>query len=337
MRVVPLISPTLALVLFLVVTVLAAVLFWPDRGFIARWSRRRRRSAREVADDILKHLIHRPGASVPTTAQWLGEPEARVGQALDALARDRLVAPGGDGWVLTEDGSVRAAHLVRAHRLWERYLADRTGVPEVDWHPQAERKEHQLSPADADRLAERMGRPLVDPHGDPIPGADGAVPTLEGWHLAEAELGEPVEVLHLEDEPPEPYQRLVKLGLTPGDRVTPVGRDAGAMEIRWGGQSALLQPDEVDAVTVGKVTTPSPQGVPLSVLAAGAAARVVGLARSLRGPQRRRLLDLGFVPGTVVEAEYASAMGDPVAYRVRGALIALRREQAAAVLTEAVQ
>jgi Fe2+ transport system protein FeoA len=63
---------------------------------------------------------------------------------------------------------------------------------------------------------------------------------------------------------------------------------------------------------------------------------VTGLSRSLRGPQRRRLLDLGFVPGTLIEAEISSAMGDPIAYRVRGALIALRREQADAVLTEPV-
>ncbi len=46
------------------------------------------------------------------------------------------------------------------------------------------------------------------------------------------------------------------------------------------------------------------------------------------GPERRRMMDLGIVPGTVIRAEMRSPMGDPVAYRVRGALIALRREQA---------
>jgi Fe2+ transport system protein FeoA len=47
----------------------------------------------------------------------------------------------------------------------------------------------------------------------------------------------------------------------------------------------------------------------------------------LQGPQRRRLLDLGLVPGTLVEAELSGAGGDPVAYRIRGALIALRKDQ----------
>jgi ferrous iron transport protein A len=51
-----------------------------------------------------------------------------------------------------------------------------------------------------------------------------------------------------------------------------------------------------------------------------------------QGPERRRMMDLGMVPGTVITAEMNSPLGDPVAYRVRGALVALRREQARLVL-----
>ena len=66
----------------------------------------------------------------------------------------------------------------------------------------------------------------------------------------------------------------------------------------------------------------------LSALEPGESARVVGIAEVCQGPQRRRLLDLGVVPGTRITAELRSASGDPVAYEMRGALIALRREQA---------
>ena len=66
----------------------------------------------------------------------------------------------------------------------------------------------------------------------------------------------------------------------------------------------------------------------LSALSPGESAAVVGIAPACQGPQRRRLLDLGLVPGTVVTAELRGALKDPVAYRVRGALIALRRQQA---------
>ena len=69
-------------------------------------------------------------------------------------------------------------------------------------------------------------------------------------------------------------------------------------------------------------------GGTLAEVGAGGTARVLGIHSGLQGPQRRRLLDLGLVPGTLVEAELESAAGDPVAYRVRGALIALRRDQA---------
>ena len=66
----------------------------------------------------------------------------------------------------------------------------------------------------------------------------------------------------------------------------------------------------------------------LSSLALNEVAVVSDISPACRGPERRRLLDLGLVPGTTVKAEFASPAGDPVAYRVRGALIALRAQQA---------
>ena len=66
----------------------------------------------------------------------------------------------------------------------------------------------------------------------------------------------------------------------------------------------------------------------LSSIAPGESAEVVALAATCRGAQRRRLLDLGLVPGTRVTSELRGPSGDPTAYRIRGALIALRRDQA---------
>ena len=74
----------------------------------------------------------------------------------------------------------------------------------------------------------------------------------------------------------------------------------------------------------------------LSTLDLGERARVVALSPVLRGAERRRLLDLGLIPGTEVAAELESPGGDPVGYRVRGAVIALRREQAEQVKIERV-
>jgi DtxR family Mn-dependent transcriptional regulator len=84
-------------------------------------------------------------------------------------------------------------------------------------------------------------------------------------------------------------------------------------------------------ITVQSVISPSPMEGPfesLDSLEPGEKARVIGIARSCRGMQRRRLMDLGIVPGTEVSVDMRSATGDPTAYRVRGASIALRRQQA---------
>ena len=64
----------------------------------------------------------------------------------------------------------------------------------------------------------------------------------------------------------------------------------------------------------------------LDELEAGKSAVVVGISNA--GPERRRMMDLGILPGAVITAEMRSPLGDPTAYRIRGALLALRRDQA---------
>ncbi len=66
----------------------------------------------------------------------------------------------------------------------------------------------------------------------------------------------------------------------------------------------------------------------LGDLKLGQQGKVVNIASICQGAERRRFMDLGIVPGTVIEAELTSPSGDPTAYKIRGALIALRREQA---------
>ena len=69
----------------------------------------------------------------------------------------------------------RAAELVRAHRLWERYLTERGGFKPDHVHDPAERAEHWLDEDGRRKLEENLGHPTVDPHGSPIP----AIPESE--------------------------------------------------------------------------------------------------------------------------------------------------------------
>jgi DtxR family Mn-dependent transcriptional regulator len=232
---------------------------------------------------------------------------------------------------LTPEGRTWALHVIRAHRLWERHLAEETGVRQEDWHDHAERREHTMSPEEADALAARMGHPRYDPHGDPIPTAEGELPPSQGQPLTELRAGKRGTIVHVEDEPREIYAQLVAEELHPGMRVEMV--ESGPDRVRfWAeGDEHILAP--VVAANVSFVPQPEDDESEgpfdsLASLEPGEAGRVMRIAASCRGLQRRRLMDLGLVPGTDVRAEMKSNGGDPTAYRIRGTLVALRVDQA---------
>jgi DtxR family Mn-dependent transcriptional regulator len=258
-------------------------------------------------------------------------------ELLGKLEELDLALASGEGFHLTDQGRGYALHIVRTHRLLERFLADRTGVEPVDWHAEAERREHSFSPQDTDTLSARLGHPLYDPHGDPIPTAEGELPPLTGLPLTALEPQEVASIVHLGDEPREVFEALTSVGLSPQMLVRVLEAGAGRIRFEAGGQELALPPVVARHITVeplpeAELLNESHQT--LAEVGQGEEVRVLGIHRSLQGPQRRRLLDLGLVPGTVVEAELESAGGDPIAFRIRGALIALRRDQAQWILVD---
>lgn len=331
------IDPRLALALFAGALLLAAALFWPSSGLWHRLVRRLRTGERESLEDALKHLYktERRGAapSLESVAGSLGVPLAQAARIVEALGDRGLVQPSG-ALTLTDEGQAYALQVIRTHRLWERYLADRTGTAPSDWHARAEMREHEISPAQADRIAASLGHPRYDPHGDPIPTASGEIPEPAGTPLPYLAEGDTATVIHVEDEPRALYHRLAAAGVSPGLRLRVVAAGGGRMTVEFDGRR-----QEFDLATAGNVTvvTGDEQRIvedpashdyrTLEDLEAGEEAEVLGLAPACQGIQRRRLLDLGVVPGTRVRAELVSPGGDPTAYEVRGALIALRRDQ----------
>lgn len=335
------IDPRLALAGFLVSALLIAILSWPRYGIGARIARRLRTSARILAEDALKHVYHCESAARPASLESIaGALDISQSQAVaavrDLTARELLQQLGPD-FRLTDAGRTYAIHVVRSHRLWERYLADRTGVGPSEWHEQAEIAEHALSRADADRLADRLGSPLFDPHGDPIPTRDGEVLTRPTTTLSALAPDEVATIVHLEDEPREVFDLLLAAGLAPGMRVLAIARGPDRVTFAAGGRTSSLAPVAAANVSVQReaVAVDPVSQASLADIGPGAEAIVAGLAAVCQGPQRRRLLDLGFVRGTLVRAEMASALGDPIAYRVRDTVIALRHDQAAWVRIEA--
>ena len=333
-------DPLVTLLVFAALAGLLALVVWPGRGLLARVRRVRQETERVRLEDGLKHLLdcERAGRSgtLETVAGRLEVSRGAASELLTKLTDRGLARAEPAGFELTEAGRKYALRILRTHRLWERYLADRTGVPAVEWHGEAERVEHELSEAEAEELASRLGDPRYDPHGDPIPTAGGEIPARAGMPLGRAEPGTTVVIRHLEDEPESVFERLITLGLAPGTVLDVVdrkasGRSAGKVRIRVRGEEHELRAVDAANVTVeelpGGRAGEGPHRV-LSQARRGETVTVTGLSPACQGPQRRRLLDLGVVPGTRITPELVSGGGDPVAYRIRGALIALRREQA---------
>jgi DtxR family Mn-dependent transcriptional regulator len=338
------VDPALALLVFVAMLMVGGLLFWPRRGLVARMSRTTRLTERVLLEDALKHVFTCESIGrVPTLESIAGQLEVSTGRAahlLERLADVDLVRSAEAGPRLTEQGRESALRLVRTHRLWERYLADRTGVPAGEWHAEAERMEHALSAEQTDALAARLGHPAWDPHGDPIPTPAGALPEIDRLTLAGVSAGRTVEIVHLEDEPREIYDALLADGLGLGTRLDVVERSGKVVRLRARGREWPMATVVARNVTVRLLAEGETADEPVETLQdlrPGEVGRVIDVSPACQGSQRRRLLDLGVVKGTEIEAELVSATGDPVAYRIRGALIALRREQAGWVRIERVQ
>lgn len=335
------VDPLFALGVFAVLLLVLAIVAWPKRGMVARFQRMAHLSERVLLEDAIKHIytcrsIGRE-ASLESLAGQLELSTGRAAELLSTLAEHGLIRNTTEGPRLTDAGRGSALRLVRTHRLWERYLADRTSVPAGEWHEEAERKEHTMTEAEVEELAARLGHPAWDPHGDPIPTADGELPKLDRNALSGAEVGRTFEIVHLEDEPRVIYDALIADGIDLGSRIAVTSNDDRGVGIRSRGREWRFDHVVARNVTVRLLPETESADAPVVTLLdvePGRSARVLGISPACQGSQRRRLLDLGVVRGTTIEAVLRSAAGDPVAYNIRDALIALRREQAEWVRVE---
>lgn len=328
-----------AVLLFLAIAVLM-----PKHGIAAQVRTHRVAIARERTENALKHLLRQAtdghSASFQSLKGELGLSDGTLLALTERLERDGLVRSDGAHLRLTSEGERMALHVLRAHRLWELYLAEELGMPVDRVHAEAERQEHHLSPQQLDRLSASMGHPNVDPHGDPIPGADGAVPESPGTVLGAWPLSTPARIVHLEDEPPLAFAQLSAEGLRLGQIVRVIDRTPARIVLSDGENEYRLAPMLAANVHVAAVPSERPAALagvmPLTNLPSGTAADIVALDPAFRGFARRRLLDLGFTPGARIRSELATFTGDPRAYRLRGTTIALRREQSDRVLVKAL-
>jgi DtxR family Mn-dependent transcriptional regulator len=326
------------LITFLVgsaIILLAVVSFFPGKGLIARMKRSKSISKRVLIEDALKHLYNCEYSGVSCTlnsiAGKLSISDDEAAELIAKLEEMGLLISQHESLQLSGEGRSYALRIIRVHRLWEKYLADETGVDETQWHHSAEEAEHRLTQADAEALAAQIGNPVFDPHGDPIPSPSGDLPDKSGKPLTDLKFGEFAGIIHIEDEPDAIYQQLVAEGLYPGMQVRMLELTKERVRFTANGEECVLAPLFAKNITVAPIRsekTVEGKFRNLSSLKIGEKGTVLGISKALRGQQRRRLMDLGVVPGTEITAEMDSASGDPKAYRIKGASIALRKNLA---------
>lgn len=178
-------------------------------------------------------------------AEQLGIAPASVTGMVKKLAELNLVAYAPyQGFILTAAGQKIALEVLRHHRLIERFLAEALGVPWDRVHEEAHKIEHVLSADLEERMDVLLGRPTTDPHGSPIPRADGTIEASARLRLAELAAGQTAVVTEVSDGNAELLRYLGELGLYPGTQVSilavaPLDR---LMTIRVGGvQHAVSQ------------------------------------------------------------------------------------------------
>lgn len=290
----------------------------------------------ELAEDTLKALYHlsreKPVVRASDLIRAADLAPGRLPLIAQELARRGWAQADKEALHILPVGEKRAVELIRAHRLWERYLAEKQGLALDALHDEAMRREHLTTPEEADRLDEQLGYPQFDPHGDPIPPRGGELPShAPGLPLSRWPERRPGRIVHIEDEPPAWLTQLALMGLTPGAQVEVDERTPGRLLIWSGRQRLALAPAAADQVFVADAL---PERVPLSEIEVGQAARVVAISEM--SLMREQWQAIGLTPGVEIAAVRADPLGEPITYRLDGTELALPRIQANQILVDAL-
>lgn len=328
-------EPLVSLIIAILVIFLLVILFRPNSKFLNHWRKIRQNKLRIFMEDALKHLYecenNNAACTLTSMSGALNQNSEKTTSIMDKLESSSLVNLEQENFQLTNEGRDYALRIIRIHRLWERYLAEETGLPESVWHKEADLKEHNLTEKQAENLEKRLGNPLYDPHGDPIPTATGEIPIEKGISLSELGIENIAIITHIEDEPDAIYEKLVKKGFHLGMQVQLKSKENNTYNLIVDGLTKSISRLEALNINVSPITTEQKiefSTTTLDSLKSGQLGEIIAISRACHGQQRRRLMDLGVLPGTEISVEMESLGGDPIAYFIRGTTIALRRNQA---------
>ncbi len=183
-----------------------------------------------VAQDYLKTIWtaqewSHEKVSTKMLAERIGVSASTASESIRKLADQGLVDHEKYGAVtLTQAGRNAALAMVRRHRLMETFLVRTLGYSWDEVHDEAEVLEHAVSDRMLDRIDAKLGYPKRDPHGDPIPAADGHVPTPDARQLSVCTDGESGTVARISDADPEMLRYFDSVGITLDSRLMVLAR-----------------------------------------------------------------------------------------------------------------
>ena len=162
----------------------------------------------------------KPEAGTNEMAAYLGVKPATATDMLKKLKEKELVTYKKYGKILlTETGKQNGIAILRKHRLWETFLYEKLDFSWDEVHEVAEQLEHIQSAKLVDKLEEFLNFPEFDPHGDPIPKANGEIPSIDKVLLSELKENELCKVVAVKDTSTVFLQYLEKLSITIGTPI----------------------------------------------------------------------------------------------------------------------
>jgi DtxR family Mn-dependent transcriptional regulator len=199
--------------------------------------------AEELGEVTSQDIAHRIGVSPPAVSKML--------RKLLALKLVRISPR--SGVHLTPSGKKTALTTIRRHRLIELYLVRELGYTWDEVHDEAERLEHHISPLFERRIADRLGNPEFDPHGDPIPSSEGVMPSIEEGAISEFDTQISLTITRLRDNP-ELLRYAANLDLMPGTKLELLGREpfGGPFVVLRAGERLLIAPEAAAQIFVAK-------------------------------------------------------------------------------------
>lgn len=202
------------------------------------------------------HICARAGGGPAATgvlATALGVSPGTVTSMLKTLGESGLATyTPYEGVRLTQQGTTLALRITRRHRLIELFLVKTLNMTWDEVHEEAEHMEHAVSDLLIDRIDAYLGHPTSDPHGDPIPRADGSIDEAESRRLVECDAGEKFRLVRVIDQAPDFLRFLADSKLTIGAQgeVVTNRAESGALTLSVGDRTITLGRDAAQKILV---------------------------------------------------------------------------------------